>query len=182
MGRRRARVETQSCVDTGLHGADLGGLDGFVDATGSIDDLKDSYVKRIVRKYGTKPAWADVAAKRLKHWGFNTLAEYASTYIMPTKNKYGHGGIPTKLPYVVLMRPSFYGLRNKWDFAPGPFKDPPERPARPVAYSDSSLSVTSAGPATPSVGQNVPPSRSSTASTLIPRRSSVSRSCVARSR
>jgi hypothetical protein len=94
----------------------------LVDVAGSIDDLKDSYANRIVTKYGSKPKWAEQTVKRLKMWGFNTLAEYATEYVLPTRSQYGHINAE-KMPYVALMRPAYYGLRNQWNAAPGPVKD-----------------------------------------------------------
>ncbi len=93
-----------------------------VDETGSVDDLKDSYANRIIRKYGTKYKWAEQTAKRLKLWGFNTLAEYASLYMWPVAIEGGRANAE-KMPFVAIVRPSFYGLTNKWNYAPGPFKD-----------------------------------------------------------
>ena len=93
-----------------------------VDVGGSIDDLKDTHANRIVVKYGSKPKWAEYAVKRLKVWGFNTLAEYATEYVLPTTSQYGHVNAE-KMPYVTMIRPAYYGLTNQWNAAPGPVKD-----------------------------------------------------------
>ena len=90
-----------------------------VGPTGSVDDLKDSQANRILKKYGSKRVWAEQTATRLKAWGFNTLAEYADLHVLPTKPQLN----PVRMPFVTLIRPSWYGLTNKWGFAPGPFKD-----------------------------------------------------------
>src|SRR5204862_2864630 len=68
-------------------------------------------------KYGGRPTWGVQVTRRMKAWGFNTLAEYASAYVLPGKPNV------EKLPFVVMIRPSFYGLRNYGGYAPAPFKD-----------------------------------------------------------
>jgi len=94
-------------------------------ATTSIDNLGDSYRSRMLRKYDdglgeswrATLRWGEQVVKRLRSWGFNTTAEYSSTYVRPIRS-------PEKMPYVSILRPSSrYGLTNKWGFAPGPFKD-----------------------------------------------------------
>jgi hypothetical protein len=95
----------------------------FVDGTASNDDLDSSYRARIMHKYGTTQVWAEQTVKRLRAWGFNTLAEYSSLYTLPTPIPLNGWANPQKMPFVKLMRPSYYGLMNQWDLAPGPFKD-----------------------------------------------------------
>ncbi len=114
-----------------------------VDETGSIDDLRDSYSNRILRKYGNKQTWAAQTVKRLKLWGFNTLAEYASLYMWPVA-LYGGRGNSEKMPFVMMMRPSYYGLTNKDSYAPAPFKDL-------IAGTDESVYTGWRGNATPDV-------------------------------
>jgi hypothetical protein len=77
----------------------------------------DTRFTDLVAKYGSRATWAAQATRRVKAWGFNTLAEYASGYTFP--------GVPgvEKLPFMVIYRPSFYGLTNAEGRAPGPFKD-----------------------------------------------------------
>ena len=94
-----------------------------VDVTGSIDDLNDSYANRIVRKYENKYKWAEQTTKRLRLWGFNTIGEYASRYVLPVKSSSGNPPNTEKMAFVTLSRPSFYGLKNTSNFAPAPFKD-----------------------------------------------------------
>ena len=67
-------------------------------------------------KYGGRPTWGVQVTRRMKAWGFNTLAEYASAYVLPGKPNV------EKLPFVVMIRPSFYGLRNYGGHAPGPVR------------------------------------------------------------
>jgi len=71
--------------------------------------------------------WAAQTVKRLQSWGFNTLGEYASAYTWPvfTDSRWGtpDSTIPAKMPYIVLIRPSWYSLFNQQGFASGPVKD-----------------------------------------------------------
>lgn len=94
-----------------------------VGPTGSVDDLGDSYLNRIRRKYGDLYGWGEHTVKRLRSWGFNALAEYTGHYLLPTKSPYSDWSNPEKMAFVALMRPSYYGLMNKWSYAPAPFKD-----------------------------------------------------------
>src|SRR6267378_3094342 len=61
--------------------------------------------------------WAAQTVKRLQSWGFNTLGEYASAYTWPafTDSRWGtpDSTIPAKMPYIVLIRPSWYSLFNQ---------------------------------------------------------------------
>ncbi len=94
-----------------------------VDPTGSVDDLADSHENRVRRKYGDLYGWGIHSAKRLKTWGFNTLAEYTSWYVLPTKSPYGDWSNPEKIAFVAMIRPSYLGLTNRAGYAPGAFKD-----------------------------------------------------------
>src|SRR2546427_12138948 len=53
----------------------------------SVDDLGSSGKDRIIAKYGGGPDWQNLwrinSAKRLKKWGFNTLAEYPHWAMRP---------------------------------------------------------------------------------------------------
>jgi O-antigen ligase len=89
-----------------------------VDPSGSIDDLNDSTYNRVRAKYGDMQNWGDHAILRLNSWGFNSVAEYGSTYVYP----FGRGSDAPRLPMTGLIRPSFYGLTNKNNYAPGSFK------------------------------------------------------------
>ena len=56
------------------------------------------------------------SVRRLKSWGFNTLAEYSSDFALPisTDSSWGtpDNAIPLKLPFIFMIRPSTYALTN----------------------------------------------------------------------
>jgi hypothetical protein len=84
------------------------------------DDEGNNYFNVVAKKYGdTGPTWAEGTAERLKSWGFNALGPYASTYILATAtdNSYpldanGLHSIPTKLPFIMVVRPGYYSMTN----------------------------------------------------------------------
>lgn len=90
------------------------------DTNNTPDDRGESYGAAVVKKYGDYgPAWAAATARRLKSWGFNTLGPFASVYIKPTAidrsyalDKHGLNSIPTKLPFLEIVRPEVYGMAN----------------------------------------------------------------------
>jgi len=85
----------------------------------------------LVAKYGDSEAyWAEATARRIEGWGFNTLGTYSSSYIEPTyeNNKYpvdalGLHSHPTKLPFITLVRPAYYAMKNDRGYLPEPLKD-----------------------------------------------------------
>lgn len=99
----------------------------------SVDVWTEAYRKRIITKYGgafkaddelplrAKLLWGEQATRRLKNWGFNTIAEYSTGYVLPTRAPAN----PSKMAFVWLIRPSWYGLTNKdhSKFSERPFKD-----------------------------------------------------------
>ena len=90
-----------------------------------------SHYQKVVAKYGDADAyWAEATARRIQHWGFNTLGTYASRYVEPTHqdNKYpedAHGlhSHPTKLPFITLVRPAYYAMKNERGYLPEPVKN-----------------------------------------------------------
>ena len=94
-----------------------------VDTWRGVDDTGSSYQERILRKYGDKPKWGEQTSKRLKSWGFNTVAEYSTPYIVPLATELGQRPGLQKLAFVHLLRPSLYSLDNRNGRAPGPVKD-----------------------------------------------------------
>ncbi len=95
-----------------------------VDTPDSPDNLPGkSYNDRVLKKYGSRNRWAEAAVKRLRSWGFNTIGEYASLYVLPTPSPYGGKPNPEKMPFVALVRPSYYGLRDADHLAAQPFKN-----------------------------------------------------------
>ncbi len=73
-------------------------------------------------KYGNEERWARQAARRLRAWGFNCLAEYASEYALPIPLD-GRAGNPERLPFMGMIRPAAFSLTNRWGFATAPVKD-----------------------------------------------------------
>jgi hypothetical protein len=84
------------------------------------DSQGNNYAAVAAKKYGdTGPAWAEATAERLRSWGFNAVGEYSSSYVLAvaTDASYpvdGHGlhSIPTKLPFLMLVRPGYYSMAN----------------------------------------------------------------------
>jgi hypothetical protein len=95
-----------------------------VDLSGSRFGSQSSDSQRAISlaKYGSEPVWARQAVRRLRAWGFNCLAEYASEYALPIP-LYGRGGNPEHMPFMAMIRPAKFSLTNRWSFAPGPVKD-----------------------------------------------------------
>ncbi|MGH9488639.1 MAG: hypothetical protein ACRD04_13750 [Terriglobales bacterium] len=73
-------------------------------------------------KYGSETVWALQAARRLRAWGFNCLAEYASEYTLPVP-LYGRDGNAERMPFMGMIRPAAFSLTNRWNYASGPVKD-----------------------------------------------------------
>ncbi|MGH9468403.1 MAG: hypothetical protein ACRD1Y_13705 [Terriglobales bacterium] len=73
-------------------------------------------------KYGNEEVWAEQAVRRLRAWGFNCLAEYASEYALPIP-LYGRGGNQERMPFTAMIRPAAFSLTNRWSYASGPVKD-----------------------------------------------------------
>ncbi|MGH9763287.1 MAG: hypothetical protein ACREAC_20860, partial [Blastocatellia bacterium] len=94
-----------------------------VDTSGSVvNGTTDSAL--VQAKYGSSSTWGKQTILRLRTWGFNSVAEYSSGYVQPF-SQYPPG--PTSpsgqyMPTVLLMRPSWYGLTDNGNYAPGSFK------------------------------------------------------------
>ncbi len=83
-----------------------------------------SYAARAEAKYGSEKTWAEQSARRLLAWGFNSLGEYASQYVLPARWPWGgRWRIHTRLPFVAMIRPALYSLRNQYGYAREPVKD-----------------------------------------------------------
>ncbi len=90
-----------------------------VDWSPHVDDLGSSYQKRAIVKYGdVDRRWGPQQARRLKAWGFNTLAGYANKWTLPDTTPQS-----LKIPWVGFVWPAFYSLRNVNNLAPGPVKE-----------------------------------------------------------
>lgn len=75
-----------------------------------------------IGKYGSRAAWGEQAVRRLRAWGFNSTAEYSSAYVVPVNNDGTYETIDP-MPWVAIMRPSYYSLRDSGGYAPQPVKD-----------------------------------------------------------
>lgn len=73
-------------------------------------------------KYGSLATWGLQAVRRLRAWGFNSTAEYSSAYVVPV-NQDGSYETAEPMPWVAILRPAYYSLRNAGGFAPAPVKD-----------------------------------------------------------
>ncbi len=73
-------------------------------------------------KYGSRSVWGLQAVRRLRAWGFNSTAEYSSAYVVPV-TKDGSYETTEPMPWVDIMRPSYYSLRDTGAYAPAPVKD-----------------------------------------------------------
>jgi hypothetical protein len=73
-------------------------------------------------KYGSMSAWGLQAVQRLQSWRFNAAAEYSSAYVIPV-NHDGTYETTDPMPWVDIMRPSYYSLRDTGGYAPAPVKD-----------------------------------------------------------
>lgn len=66
--------------------------------------------------------FAEHAVKRLKSWGFNTLGEYSSPYVLPVPTYYRPRGNPEKMPFIRFLDISWYSTIDEGGLAPGPVK------------------------------------------------------------
>jgi hypothetical protein len=92
--------------------------------SGSQDDLGSTGQSRVTAKYGGEPGWKNkwrqFTVRRLKLWGFNTLAEYHHWAVRPGPLPDPN---PEQMPYIHIIRPAYYGLDNRYGYGTGPFKD-----------------------------------------------------------
>jgi hypothetical protein len=91
----------------------------------SVNDLGTTGKKHAIEKYGGGSDWQEKWRRhtilRLKSWGFNTNAEYHHTATRGGDRLQSPN--PVKMPYIHIMKPTVYGLENRWGLAKGPFKD-----------------------------------------------------------
>jgi hypothetical protein len=106
------------------------GIDAVFPSQSAGSDGKSHY-QQVVAKYGDADAvWAEATARRIQYWGFNSLGTYASRYVEATyeDKKYpedaqGLHSHPTKLPFVTLVRPAYYAMKNEHGYLSEPVKD-----------------------------------------------------------
>jgi hypothetical protein len=99
-----------------------------VDVAGTVDDMGDSYTNRIKKKYGDSDlTWGPQQNRRLQSWGFNTIGEYSSKWVLPwttATTTWPRGEQPVKMPAVPFpVYAALYSQRNLFDYAPGPVKE-----------------------------------------------------------
>ena len=91
----------------------------------------ESHYQKVVAKYGDADAyWAESTVRRIQHWGFNALGTYASPYVEPTyldrkypEDLHGLRSHPTKLPFIALVRPAYYAMKNENGYLSEPVKN-----------------------------------------------------------
>ena len=93
----------------------------------SADDRGATYYQRTSAKYGDPgPSWAAAQLRRVQAWGFNSIAPYASDYVLPVTRDYRLPGDRTqalKLPFIGLVRPAYYAMLNQNHWSAQPVKD-----------------------------------------------------------
>jgi hypothetical protein len=99
-----------------------------LDQDQSTDELGSSYYVRTAAKYGDNgPTWGTAQLKRVQSWGYNTVAPYGSAYVLPTTTTSGWNTPdktnPVKLPFIGLLRPAYYGMKNANNWSPQPIKN-----------------------------------------------------------
>ncbi|MHB8655915.1 MAG: Ig domain-containing protein [Terriglobia bacterium] len=97
-----------------------------VDADNSTDSYGVNYYNIAAGKYGDADLrWGPQQNRRLQSWGFNSLAEYASLYTLPTttNSSWPNSQQPVLMPFTGLAWPSYYSLSNSGGYAPGPAKE-----------------------------------------------------------
>lgn len=87
-----------------------------------ITDGGTKYIETLKKKYKSPegmPWWPFVSqgARRLRSWGFNALGEYCTYYALPVPTFNRSEVNPERMPFIRLIRPSWYGLTS------GSFKD-----------------------------------------------------------
>jgi hypothetical protein len=89
-----------------------------------IDDAGDRSVPRLVAKYGGQSNWQNQwrvnTARRLKSWGFNTLAAYHHWAMRPGALSDPN---PEPMPYIHIINPARTVLYNGYGYGTGPVKD-----------------------------------------------------------
>ncbi len=85
-------------------------------------------------KYGnTDMTWGPQQVRRIKSWGFNSIAEFSSAWTLPTQTcgapscpsewRINGGKQPVPVPMTIQVQPSMYSLANLNGYAPGAVKD-----------------------------------------------------------
>jgi hypothetical protein len=97
-------------------------------------DRGSSYSAIAKRKYGDLDmSWGPQQLRRIKSWGFNSVAEFTTGWTWPTWTcgaptcpaewiKNG-GKQPVPVPMIIEVQPALYSLSNLYNYAPGAVKD-----------------------------------------------------------
>ena len=105
--------------DPAGHGYFFKGL-YVVTVANDTDETGTTYRTYVTTKYGDPgPTWGNATNQRLEGWGFNALHTYGSLYVhaentdptYPMDNN-GLRSLPTKIPFVMILRPGYYGGTN----------------------------------------------------------------------
>lgn len=103
-------------------------------ATDTATDYQGMALANVIaQKYATGPTtdstlnWAAQTLNRMQAWGFNTLSENSSPSTWPVtmdaRWKTPDQTPPTHMPFVTIVRPSWYSFTNAGNWANGPVKD-----------------------------------------------------------
>ena len=89
-----------------------------------VDDFGTNTRDRIAAKYGGGSGWFNNwrvnTTRRLKRWGFNTLAEYQHWGMRPGVPRDPN---PEQMPYIHIIKPAAVALDNRYNRCAGPVKD-----------------------------------------------------------
>jgi hypothetical protein len=92
-----------------------------------VDDMKDTYKARVIRKYGDSDiTWGPQQVRRLKSWGFTALGEYANNWTLPWTRypSWPQGTQPAPIPAVpYALQGALYSQTNLSGYADHPVKE-----------------------------------------------------------
>jgi hypothetical protein len=90
----------------------------FMEGVYAVEYSDDGYKRVVQQKYGSLlPGWMISTNERLKSWGFNALGIYSMSTPLMTDSRFpldsrGQHTNPIKLPFIPIMRPALYAMRN----------------------------------------------------------------------
>lgn len=74
-------------------------------------DGGEIYHQVVARKYADGKFYTR-AVQRLRGWGFNALGEYSDLYALPIGTYNRPAGNPEKMPFLIALNASFYGIKG----------------------------------------------------------------------
>lgn len=98
-------------------------------------DLGTSYEAVARAKYlNSDTIWGPQTVRRIKSWGFNSVAEFSVKWVLPITTcawppscpggwEQAKGRQPYPVPMLAMVQPSMYSLQNLQGYAPGSVKD-----------------------------------------------------------